>query len=157
MKSLQNYKFKSKHLSKTDEEIEQERFHASLVNNALQKMRDRVVKNRIILERSYLPCDKRHLGIVDEDNFWRPLKEYGLEELLTESEKVAICKEYASRVQVRTISLSSLTMPREALSYRKFCSDLLPLDLRVLEDPWKPSEIKEVSDIGKTYMSTLLF
>jgi hypothetical protein len=156
MKTLQNYKFKPKHVTKTEEEIEQERYHSSLVNNALQKMRDRVIQNRIILERSYIPFDKRHLGIVDEVTFWQPLKEFGLEELLTEYEKDAICKEYTSCVQVRTISLSSLTMPREALSYRKFCSDLLPTDLRVLEDSWKPSEIKEVSDIGKYWLLSIV-
>lgn len=148
MDQLQNYKFKTKKPPKSDEQIAHEARQKSLVDSALMKMRSLVKTRRIQLETYYLPSDLRSIGIVDEDTFLRGLREYFLLDLIADNEKDALLRKYSRKVLVDAISNTS-TMQRKGISYKQFCSDLLPAELRVLEDDWKATTNPELSKSGK--------
>ena len=107
-----------------------------------------IKKRRIILEPFYVQYDKRKLGIVDEDIFLRVLRENALHELISEEEEEALLKKYRKKVTVEAIS-ATMTLPKRGICYKKFCSDMLPAELRVLEDEWKVPKPEELSKTGK--------
>jgi hypothetical protein len=148
MDQLQNYKFKTKKPPKSDEQIALEARQKSLVDSALMKMRNLVKTRRIQLETYYLPSDLRNIGIVDEDIFLKGLREFFLIDLVTDNEKDALLRKYSRKVLVDAISTTS-TMQRNGVSYKQFCSDLLPAELRVLEDDWKATVNPGLSKTGK--------
>ena len=148
MKKLNNYRFKTKKPPKSEEELEFEGRQNRLLENALKKFEQRVKERRIFLDTLYIPYDRRMLGLVNEEVFLRVLRETSLYELLTEEEEEAILRKYRTRLMVEAIS-STMTMARGGISYKRFCADLLPLELRTLRDEWKFPEPSTISDCGK--------
>ena len=145
---MDNYTFQIKKPPKSESQLAFEERQRQLVENALAVLKDRIKKRRIIIEPSYVLYDRRKLGIVDEDIFLRILRENGLHELLSEEEEKALLRKYKKKVTVDAIS-ATMTMPKRGICYKNFCSDLIPADLRVLEDEWKAPKPEELSKTGK--------
>ena len=125
MDSLQNYTFKAKKLPPSDSEIEAARLDRLLVDSALAKLRAKVKKSRVFLEKDFFPYDTRILGTVSEDVFWKVLGNYGVVEILTEDESIALVKEYKDKHKVPALSMTN-TRIIKGISYKRLCSDLLP-------------------------------
>lgn len=145
---MDNYTLQSKKPPKGESQLAFEERQQRLVGNALASMNERIKKRRIILEPFYVQYDKRKLGLVDEDIFLRVLRENALHELIGEEEEEALLKKYRKKVTVEAIS-ATMTLPKRGICYKKFCSDMLPAELRVLEDEWKVPKPEELSKTGK--------
>jgi len=110
--------------------------------------RERIQKRRIFLEPQFIPYDVRKLGIIKSDNFMSILKENALYDLTTESERKAVLYKYEMKLSVDAIS-ETTKMWMRGVSYKKFCSDLLPAHLRSFaDDDWVPTQQPELSKTG---------
>lgn len=116
------------------------------VKDMLGLLRTHAKDNRCFIETSFLDIDRRHLGIIKEDIFWSILHDYGLEQVLNDSEKEMLMDRYLKTAKVESISVSG-TLCQLSVNYLKFCRDLLPISLRIIPDAdaWKTDRVPEVS------------
>ena len=153
---MENYTFKTKKPPKLKTQQEFEAKQQTLVDDALAIMKSRIKDRRVIIEPSYVQYDRRKLGIVEEEIFLQILRENALLELLSDDEVEALLRKYKKKVTVEAIS-ATMTMPKRGICYKKFCSDLIPAELRVLEDEWKAPKPEELSKTGKDLQNFVNF
>ena len=140
----------------TDDEIASEKDRQRILKGALARMRYHIAQFRIQLELSFLNYDPRKLGMIKEDLFWEILYDFGLEQLVDEVEREAILSEYKRARKIEALSATH-TIRKTMILYQKFCSDVLPKELRFVKDAWKLEANCDLSTTTKdlmTYVST---
>lgn len=140
----------------TDEEIASEQERQRILKGVLARMRYHITQYRIQLELSFLEFDPRKLGMIKEDIFWEVLYDFGLEQLADEVEREALLSEYRKTRKITALSATH-TMRKTMILYQKFCSDVLPKELRFVKDAWKLEANNDLSTTTKdlmTYVST---
>ena len=147
MDSLKDFKFGTRKRPPTDEELALRAQKEATCQRGILSLRDHIKAKRIFLEPYFLPFDPKGLGLVDVYVFQETLQSLDLARILDEGEEDALIEKYSAKMPtaVRDLDLRKTIPTRKALDYKKFCSDLLPAGLRVLEDKWKPAFNGEMS------------
>ena len=138
---------------------EQKAIRENQMKDLMSLIRTHAVNKRCFMEEAFLEIDRRHLGIVDEDSFWKVFHDYGLSQILSDSEKHSLMKKYKKSTKVQAIS-STGTLSRPAVHYRRFCRDLLPPELLTSKDEQalRADRVPEVSSAARaldTYVRTV--
>ena len=154
---LTNSSSSHKHTPKKSDE--QKAFRENQMKDLMSLIRTHAVNKRCFMEEAFLEIDRRHLGIIDEDSFWKILNDFGLSQILSDSEKQSIMKKYKKSTKVQAISITG-TLSRPAVHYRRFCRDLLPTELLTTKDEraLRADRAPEVSSAAKaldTYVRTV--
>lgn len=131
----------------TEEEEYQAKLEAEEVDGILQRIRKSFKASRSFPERAWLVHDRRNLGYVSEHHFWEVLKQHGVEQMLTESEKRKVVQKYSAVASIKSIS-STGTLLREKVNYDLFCKEVVPSELRARSDVWTFDTVPEVSLIA---------
>lgn len=146
MERLQNINSPQKiiQLPPSEEEEREMKQKRLKIKNICKRIKDRFTASRSFPERSWMVYDKRDLGLTDERRFWEVLKQHGIEQILTEEEKIMLIERYKAPTNIPAIS-STGTIMIDAVDYRKFCKDIVPLELRAKSDSWTFEQVPEIS------------
>jgi hypothetical protein len=131
-------------LPPTEEEEAEARRQKQKLDNILDNIRKFMKDNRPELEQSWLRYDKRELGIVTPDKFWEVLRQFGIEQLLTDDERQMIETHYTSKAVVPALSATG-TLTHTRINYFKFCWDVVPSVLLVHRPTWEMEKAPEIS------------
>ena len=162
MRKLRNFELSTSSSNRANNQKkndEQKAFRDNQMKDLMSLMRTHAVDKRCFMELSFLRTDRRHLGIVDEDSFWKVLHDFGLSQILNDTEKNILMTRYKKTTPVKAISATGILL-RQAVHYRKFCRDLLTPELLISKDDqaWKSEKAPQISASTKaldTYVRTV--
>ena len=123
---------------------------SNMETNALRNIRELLSSHargtRCFMEISFLEIDRRCLGTVEKQDFWRIMQQYGHSQLLNEGEKELLMKTYRKVVKVKAVSATG-SISKAMVNYIEFCRDMLPVSQRIIHDSiaWRTDRAPEMS------------
>jgi hypothetical protein len=127
------------------------------LEDVLASIQKFIKDNRPMIEECWLKYDKRELGIVTPDQFWEVLRQFGIEQLLSQEEREMVQAHYMTKAVVPALSATH-TLTHSRVNYFRFCRDVVPPLLQLHKAKWTMDKAPEVSVTAKdlhTYIATV--
>lgn len=145
LSKLNNFKLQTKKTEKVPEDVRQaQEAEEKYFQEVLRHIRKFVKDNKILVDPSFVIADRRKIGYIHPEEFWRVLHQFGVKDTLSEDEVQLVNKRYLKVAPVVSISKTGI-LEKGMMDYRQFCFDVVPPNLCKLEKGYTMEVVPEVS------------